>query len=62
MKWRIAVLACVVMGAGCGGGNEWGDSISFDSASGKDEGTGGEVDEEGTEDERTRDGRIAFRT
>ena len=31
MKWLIAVLACVAMGAGCGGGNESGDLIVFNS-------------------------------
>ena len=48
MKWPIAVLTCVVMGAGCGGGNESGRGIAFDSASGNDEGPGGELDDEGT--------------
>lgn len=62
MKWRIAVLTCVVMGAGCGGGNESGRGIAFDSASGNDEGAGGELDDEGAEDEGTGDGRIAFRS
>ena len=71
MKWPIAVLTCVVMGAGCGGGNESERGIAFDSASGNDEGpggelddggAGGELDDEGSEDEGTGDGRIAFRS
>ena len=31
VKWLIAVLACVAMGAGCGGGDESGDLIAFTS-------------------------------
>jgi len=32
MKWLITVLACVAMGAGCGGGDESGDLIAFEGS------------------------------
>jgi hypothetical protein len=62
MKWPIAVLTCVVMGAGCGGGNESGRGIAFDSASGNDEGPGGELDDEGPGGELDDGVRVANST